>query len=102
MTDKPAQRPSYPLRMPDELRAKLEEEAKHIGRSLHAEIVARLEQSLDGPLGSLSWLDAVDFLRREAQKRGASIQIIVGAEINESPQSGVKFSRTPPKNMQQK
>jgi len=45
MEDRHKQKLSYPLRMPDELRLKLENEAKKVGRSLHAEIVARLEQS---------------------------------------------------------
>ena len=38
----------YPLRMPDELRTKLESSAKDGSRSLHAEIVARLSESFQG------------------------------------------------------
>jgi predicted DNA-binding protein len=45
MTEK--QPPSYPLRMPQELRERLAEVAKKSGRSMNAEIVARLEESLD-------------------------------------------------------
>jgi len=37
----------YPLRMPDELRTRLEEAAKAGSRSLHAEIVQRLEASFE-------------------------------------------------------
>lgn len=44
MEEKPRTTP-YPLRMPDDLRAKLETSAKSGARSLHAEIVARLERS---------------------------------------------------------
>lgn len=44
MTEK--QPPSYPLRMPQELRERLAEVAKESGRSMNAEIVARLEGSL--------------------------------------------------------
>ena len=44
MEDKPRTTP-YPLRMSDELRAKLEGAAMAGARSLHAEIVARLETS---------------------------------------------------------
>jgi len=40
----------YPLRMPDELRAKLEEAARAGSRSLHAEIVARLSSTFHDPL----------------------------------------------------
>lgn len=44
MTDR-HQAPSYPLRMPAELRERLEEAATETGRSVNAEIVARLQQS---------------------------------------------------------
>ncbi|MDO9357900.1 MAG: Arc family DNA-binding protein [Polaromonas sp.] len=40
------QAPSYPLRMPDDLKAKLSEAAAASGRSLHAELLARLQDSL--------------------------------------------------------
>lgn len=43
MTEK--QPPSYPLRMPQELRERLTEAAKANNRSMNAEIVARLERS---------------------------------------------------------
>lgn len=38
---------AYPLRLPDELKSRIAEEAKASGRSLNAEIVARLEGSLE-------------------------------------------------------
>lgn len=38
----------YPLRMPENLRSALEEASQKVGRSLHAEILARLESSLHG------------------------------------------------------
>ncbi|MBB6579588.1 hypothetical protein HNP33_003702 [Comamonas odontotermitis] len=47
MTDRHQQKP-YPLRMPDDLRAKLEDAAKEGSRSLHAEILARLDDSFSG------------------------------------------------------
>ncbi|MFQ1917852.1 Arc family DNA-binding protein [Aeromonas veronii] len=37
----------YPLRMSDEMRASLQESADRSGRSLNAEIVHRLQQSID-------------------------------------------------------
>lgn len=37
----------YPVRMPQELRQRLEESAKQGSRSLHAEIISRLEASYD-------------------------------------------------------
>lgn len=45
---KPAQVTPYPLRMPDDLRRRLEGSADSIGRSLNAEIVDRLERSFHG------------------------------------------------------
>lgn len=45
MSDRHLQRP-YPLRMPDHMRTKFEEAATSGGRSLHAEILRRLESSL--------------------------------------------------------
>lgn len=37
---------SYPLRMPSDMRAVLEAKAKESGRSLHQELLVRLEESL--------------------------------------------------------
>lgn len=42
------QQASYPLRMPSELREQLEQLAARSKRSLNAEIVARLEESVAG------------------------------------------------------
>lgn len=39
------QAPSYPLRMPDDLKSRVQEAASVSGRSLHAELLARLEHS---------------------------------------------------------
>ena len=41
------QQKSYPLRMPDEMREQLQAMADESGRSLNAEIVYHLQQSLD-------------------------------------------------------
>jgi hypothetical protein len=46
MTNDRHQQKPYPLRMPAELREALEETAKSNGRSVNAEIVARLQESL--------------------------------------------------------
>ncbi|SMF93901.1 Arc-like DNA binding domain-containing protein [Methylomagnum ishizawai] len=45
MTTKPTQ--PYPIRMPQEMRSQFERAAKESGRSLHAEIMIRLERSLE-------------------------------------------------------
>ena len=46
MSDRHQTKP-YPLRMPDDLREKLKEVAQDNNRSLNAEIVARLQDSLE-------------------------------------------------------
>lgn len=43
---------SYPLRMPDELKTKMQEAAAKSGRSLHGELLFRLEQSVSGEVGT--------------------------------------------------
>lgn len=43
------QLPSYPLRMPPEVREQVEAAAKSSGRSMNAEIVARLQESFAAP-----------------------------------------------------
>ena len=53
MTDRHQQKP-YPLRMPDELRTRLEDASKKGSRSLHAEIIARLEASFSESSASMS------------------------------------------------
>lgn len=69
---------SYPLRMPDDLRARLEEFAKANNRKLNAEIVERLQQSLDTSTPSLAWSDLAKLLQSEAEKQGAKITITIG------------------------
>lgn len=64
MDEKPRTTP-YPLRMHDDLRTKLEESAKAGSRSLHAEIVARLEASFTRQSGVGEPNDAY------AQERGS-------------------------------
>lgn len=56
------QKTAYPLRMPDDMRSRLEKSASAIGRSLNAEIVARLEQSLSDSAPSTIHPDTVKAL----------------------------------------
>ncbi len=60
MTDRHVISP-YPVRMPPELREQLEESARKGSRSLHAEIIARLERSIESDLIGLT-RDAIDTL----------------------------------------
>ena len=56
MTDR-HQAQSYPLRLPADLKAKVEEAAAASGRSLNAEIIARLEITFVPPEESMSVAD---------------------------------------------
>lgn len=60
MTDRHVISP-YPVRMPPELREELERSAKKGARSLHAEIIARLERSIESDRVGLT-RDALDTL----------------------------------------
>jgi len=59
--------PHFRLRIPEELHARLTEQAKENHRSINAEIVARLEESFEvrGKKGSLSKEQIREFLRRD-------------------------------------
>jgi hypothetical protein len=61
----------YPLRMSSDLRSELETQAKDHGRSMNAEIIARLQKSLEPTVFPLAWPDLVEMLQKEAERRGA-------------------------------
>ena len=73
MEDRHKQKLSYPLRMPDDLRSKLEDEANKIGRSLHAEILHRLEKSFAkdvvAPIKHQSLDDALEAVGEEFKRQ---------------------------------
>src|SRR5690606_26042843 len=80
MSTSTAARPPFPLRMPDELRASLEDEAKKLGRSLNSEIVARLEQSLEessGPAHSTQMADVLQSAIEQQKQLSAVHQIVL-------------------------
>lgn len=52
----------YPIRPTPELRSKLEEAARAGGRSLHAEIIGRLEQSFESSLSQPTAIEALQNL----------------------------------------
>lgn len=64
MTDRHSISP-YPIRMPSDLRERLEQAAKQGSRSLHAEIIARLEASFGRAPGS----EAASWAAEEISKR---------------------------------
>jgi hypothetical protein len=68
----------FMLRLPGGMRERISSAAKDSGRSMNAEIVARLQGSFEPSLASLNWLDLVKILEEEARKRGTTISITVG------------------------
>lgn len=74
----------YPIRMPWELRAQLEESAKDGSRSLHAEIISRLEESLSpSSTKPLTVMDAINFLMDYSRETDIPIQVIIGESDEE-------------------
>lgn len=77
MTDRHQQKP-YPLRMPDDLREKLEAAARDGSRSLHAEILFRLESSITtGVRGTMA---AVEGSGDQAQELAALVKSLMGQQ----------------------
>jgi plasmid stability protein len=73
------QQNSFPLRMPDNIRAQLEARAKANGRSANAEIVAILGLALEAQ-SSLAVLPVEVLLREVVDRLGATVQIVVPGE----------------------
>ncbi|MFK3641214.1 Arc family DNA-binding protein [Pseudomonas protegens] len=87
MNDRHAISP-YPIRMPNELRQRLDESARQGSRSLHAEIISRLEESFSShrtePMGMG---ELVDTLIEMGRQKGLSIAVSINQddEINDAP-----------------
>jgi plasmid stability protein len=91
---KTKQRTPFPLRMPDELRARIEARAAATNRSSNAEIVRMLTAMLD----AASDLAAVptDVLVAAALKRlSSAVQIVVAPDVAKA--AGITRSASPPK-----
>jgi plasmid stability protein len=63
------------VRLPDGMRDRLSASARESGRSMNAEVVARLQASYEPALSSLNWVELFKILQAEAQKLGAEISI---------------------------
>jgi predicted HicB family RNase H-like nuclease len=71
MDDKDKQRMSYPLRMSAELRAELEDDAARVGRSLHTEIIRRLQGTASARAQeAVGQKESVDQIAKESMIRG--------------------------------
>lgn len=73
------------IRFPDGMRDRIAEEAKKNGRSMNAEIVARLEQSFSAPI-SKNGKDLLDALKIEAKNTGLAFSINFGEQESISTQ----------------
>jgi hypothetical protein len=75
----PKQQNSFPLRMPEALRARVEHRANATGRSANAEIVAMLTAALDAE-SDLASISADVLLKEVINRLGARVQILVSKE----------------------
>ncbi|MDV2441390.1 Arc family DNA-binding protein [Acinetobacter gerneri] len=67
---------AYNLRLPPELKEKVQESAKALNRSMNADIVARLEQSFDNRKADKSDLTTEE-LMEELSKRFDGVQVTI-------------------------
>ena len=74
---------SYPLRMPADLRQRLEEMAKASGKSVNAEIVSILQKAVDNKTSDLSAVSSGDLLNEVIARYGQSIRIEIGGKAAE-------------------
>jgi len=75
---------SFPLRMPDELRARIEARATATNRSSNAEIVVMLTAMLDAE-SELGAVPVETLLKAVADRMGSAIQIKVAGMVPASP-----------------
>lgn len=66
------------LRLPDGMRSEIAAEAKANGRSMNAEIVARIEASKRQAQSAIPWQDLIAMLQKEATEHGAVVTITMG------------------------
>lgn len=78
----PKQQNSFPLRMPDELRARLEARAKATGRSANAEIISMLTAALNAE-SDLASISAEVLVKEVVDRLGASVRILVSKDAAE-------------------
>lgn len=87
MSDRHAISP-YPLRMPDDMRAVLDAAAKGVGRSLHAEILARLERTLQED-GQVLPDDLLEAIRLQANLTLALVAGLDGGALSADQRQGL-------------
>lgn len=75
----PKQQNSYPLRMPNELRERLEEVAKSQGKSVNALIVQLVQDALDYPPGDVTAIPSPTLLHEVMVRYGKVVNIEIRA-----------------------
>lgn len=89
MNDRHAISP-YPVRMPGELRKRLDESAREGSRSLHAEIISRLEESFASrDTKQMGMGELADLLIEMGREKGLSVEVTFSQPSDESEQSGI-------------
>ena len=72
----------FGLRMPAELKARIDEVAQVNGRSINAEVIMRLQESFGpGKQFDLSAVDTGVLLHEVIERYGARLQILVSPEV---------------------
>lgn len=74
----------FGVRMPTELKTLVEEAAAANGRSINAEVVARLQGSLSTAGGDLSTLSTGALLDELIARLGDRVQVIVSRNVTET------------------
>jgi plasmid stability protein len=74
----------YPLRMPAELRTRLETRARENGRSANSEIIAMLTTMLESKAPALASVPAAVLLEEVLMRYGARLQIVIAKDVAEN------------------
>ncbi|MCF5725499.1 Arc family DNA-binding protein [Pseudomonas syringae] len=84
MNDRHAISP-YPVRMPNELRKRLDESARNGSRSLHAEIISRLEESFASrDLRQVGMIELADALIERGREKGISVEVTFNYGVDDT------------------
>lgn len=81
----------FGLRMPAELKSRVDAAAVSNKRSINAEVIARLQQSFEGR-SDLASLPAGTLIEELIHRLGARVQIVVPKDAAEA--AGIRFSDT--------
>lgn len=87
MSDRHAISP-YPVRMPNELRQRLDSSARQGSRSLHAEIISRLEESFaPAHIKQMGVGELAEALIEMGKEKGISVEVVFNYGVDDEKQS---------------